>query len=164
MVKRGFSLAEALVVMVIISIFFAAAAKIITTKPKPKKQINIHGYFECYRKESGTLYQRYVREGIATEEESVSVCTFEAPTGVGFFNLNSYSPVAHSSMEPNINTRLTVNVGSGITVSSTNGYYTLTGTEGITPDEQRKFFGSIYRDSKIFNEGGNIRTGLIISW
>ncbi len=164
MVKRGFSLAEALVVMVIISIFFAAAAKVITTKPKPKKQVNTHGYFECYRKDGGGLFQRYVREGVPTEEESVSICTFEAPTGVGFFNLNSYSPVAHSSMEPNINTRLTINVGSNITVNSSNGTYTLTGTDGVTQETQRKFFGSIYRDSMVFNEGGNVRAGVIISW
>ena len=71
MVKRGFSLAEALVVMAIISIFFAAATKIITTRPKPKIQVNPHGYFECY-KLGGTQYQRSVREQLEIENKAAN--------------------------------------------------------------------------------------------
>ena len=76
MVKKGFSLAEALVVMAIISIFFAAASKIITTRPKPPKQVNQHGYYECYLNVYQTINaagqqvtvsrptQRYVRNNV----------------------------------------------------------------------------------------------------
>lgn len=32
--KKGFSLSEALVVMAVVSIFFAAVTKVITTRPK----------------------------------------------------------------------------------------------------------------------------------
>lgn len=46
--KKGFSLAEALVVMAVVSIFFAAVTKVITTRPKKPKQANLHGYYECY--------------------------------------------------------------------------------------------------------------------
>lgn len=35
--KKGFSLAEALVVMAVVSIFFAAVTKVITTRPKKTK-------------------------------------------------------------------------------------------------------------------------------
>ena len=81
MVKKGFSLAEALVVMAIISIFFAAASKIITTRPKPPKQVNQHGYYECYLNVYQTINaagqqvtvsrptQRYVRNNVATAAE-----------------------------------------------------------------------------------------------
>jgi len=159
--KKGFSLAEALIVMVIISVFFATAAKVITTKPKAKRIVNEHGYYECYIK-GGGIYQRYVRQDLPAEEENVSVCSFEAPTGVGFFNINSYSPVAHSSFEPNINNKLRINIsGGGINISSSNGSYSL--SSNTDSDIQKKFFGAIYPDSELFNNGA-IRSGILISW
>ena len=54
--KKGFSLAEALVVMAVVSIFFAAVTKVITTRPKKPKQANLHGYYECYV--DGGMYER----------------------------------------------------------------------------------------------------------
>mgnify|MGYP001095526441 CR=1 FL=1 len=159
MVKRGFSLAEALVVMVIISIFFAAAAKVFTTRPKPKKQINAHGYYECYG--SGSFQQRYVRDGIESPTVSVSKCTFEPPTGIAFFNINSYSPIAHSSFEPNINNTITISINSGISISGDGKQISL--SSNGTQDEIRMFLKSLYPDSKLYN-GGSILKGIIISW
>lgn len=116
MVKKGFSLAEALIVMAIISIFFAAASKIITTKPKVKKQINAHGYYECYY--SGGHKQKYMRDGVASPLQSVSECKFEPPAGIAFFNVNSSNP-CYSSFQPNINNALTISLGgSGVVIRS----------------------------------------------
>jgi len=153
--KKGFSLAEALIVMVIISVFFAVGAKVFTTRPKPKKQINSHGYYECYL--NGGLKQRYIREGVETPEKSVGTCTFEPPTGIAFFNINSYSPTTHSSFEPNINNILTISIGGGISISG----------QGLSSnaeqDEVRMFLQTMYPDSKLYNNG-SIRQGIIISW
>lgn len=157
--KNGFSLAEALVVMVIISIFFAVGAKVFTTRPKPKKQINSHGYYECFQ--GGGLQQRYVRDGVETPTQSVARCTFEPPTGIAFFNINSFSPVAHSSFEPNINNTLTISVGGGISISGDGKSISL--ASNASQDEIRMFLKSLYPDSKLYNNG-SIRTGIMISW
>lgn len=157
--KKGFSLAEALVVMVIISIFFAAAAKVFTTRPKPKKQLNIHGYYECFN--SGGLHQRYIRDGVESPTVAVGVCTFEPPVGVSFFNINSFSPIPHSSFEPNVNNNLTISVGSSINISADGKSASL--GNGASSEEVRIFLGTMYPESELYN-GGAIRSGVIISW
>lgn len=151
---------EALVVMAIISIFFAAASKIITTKPKPPKQVNSHGYYECYV--NGGLNQRYVRDGIGTALQSVATCTFEPPGSIAFFNINTYGPVYHSSFEPNINNKLTISIsGSSIKIDSDNG--TLNLSNNSTENDVRMFLETLYSNSGIYNDG-SIRQGVIISW
>lgn len=169
MVKRGFSLAEALVVMAIISIFFAAATKIITTRPKPKIQVNPHGYFECY-KLGGTQYQRSVREQLEIENKAASPCTFIPPAGIAFFGLNTYGPggLYHSSFEPNINNALKITVGTNsITFQSDTQSYVLnaddTADNNDTEYNAKLFFEAIYSDSMIYN-GGAYNEGIMISW
>ena len=159
MVKKGFSLAEALVVMAIISIFFAAASKIITTKPKVKKQINAHGYYECY--DSGGHKQKYVRDGVASPLQSVSVCKFEPPAGIAFFNVNSYIP-CYSSFQPNINNALTISLGgSGVVIRS--DMETLELSSNTKCSEIRMFFSTLYPKSEIYNNGAILK-GVFISW
>lgn len=151
---------EALVVMAIISIFFAAVSKIITTKPKSQKQVNSHGYYECYV--DGGYKQRYVRDEIATIVENVSTCTFDPPSGLAFFNINTYGGTYHSSFEPNINNELSISfAGSKVTVSSVNGSEVL--SNNSTEENIRMFLENLYSDSGIYNNG-TIRTGIIISW
>lgn len=161
MVKKGFSLAEALVVMAIISIFFAAVSKIITTKPKPPKQVNQHGYYECYLN-GGQPTQRYIRNGVSTVAQVVSQCSFEPPAGIAFFNINSYGSTYHSSFEPNIRNTIKVTFsGTGIILSSTTGVLTL--SNNSTEENIKMFLSTLYSDSNIYN-GGAVRTGVIISW
>ena len=173
MVKKGFSLAEALVVMAIISIFFAAASKIITTRPKPPKQVNQHGYYECYLNVYQTINaagqqvtvsrptQRYVRNNVATAAEEVS-CSFEPPNGIAFYNINSYGPVFHSSFEPNIKNTIQITfTGAGIILKSDTG--TLDLQSNSTQENVKMFLNTLYPDSHIYNNV-NIRAGVIISW
>ncbi len=160
MVKKGFSLAEALVVMAIVAILFACASKVITTRPQPKKQVTAHGYYECFLNGS-TLSQHYVKEGLESFVTTGS-CTFEPPPGVAFFNINSYGAVYHSSFQPNINTPLTISISGGnISLTSESDSISLQSN-----DEElnlRNFFRMMYPNSKIYN-GGTMRTGLMISW
>ena len=161
--KNGFSLAEALVVMVIVAILFAAITKVITTKPKPKAPSNPHGYYECYRK-GGGLEQRYVREGVETEAKSVSTCEFVPPGGIAFFNINSYSPDhCYTSFQPNINNniKITFDENSVITIANKDTEYALEGNED--PDNTKSYFEAIHPDSMIYNNG-SYRTGIMFSW
>lgn len=173
MVKKGFSLAEALVVMAIISIFFAAASKIITTRPKPPKQVNQHGYYECYLNVYQTINaagqqvtvsrptQRYVRNNVATAAEEVS-CSFEPPNGIAFYNINSYGPVFHSSFEPNIKNTIQITFSCVELLSKFNAPVS---DLSIIPVfvNVKMFLNTLYPDSHIYNNG-NIRAGVIISW
>ena len=158
MVKKGFSLAEALVVMAIISIFFAAASKIITTKPKIKKQINAHGYYECYY--SGGHKQKYVRDGVASPLESVSECKFEPPAGIAFFDINSYNP-CYTSFQPNINNVLTISLIGNITIQSETKITTLSSNTDCS--DIQMFFSTLYPKSEIYNNGAILK-GIFISW
>lgn len=168
MVKKGFSLVEALLVMVIISILFAAGTKVITTRPKPMAQTTPHGYYECYN-DSG-LKQRYVREGAENaQEQAVSQCIFEPPVGAAVFNLTSYSPILHSSFEPNINNKLNVSISGGITLSTNAAAAGVDGMNSISlepnadGEEIRQTLKVLYPKSKLYNEG-QIRSGIIIGW
>lgn len=117
--KKGFSLAEALVVMAVVSIFFAAVTKVITTRPKKPKQANLHGYYECYV--DGGMYERYVRNGVATKPKAVTKCKFQPPGNISFFNINTCGPAFYSNMEPNISRDIWVEVNKCIILSNDSG-------------------------------------------
>lgn len=159
MVKKGFSLTEALVVMAIISILFSVAAKVITTRPKPPKQTTAHGYFECYIN-NGELWQRKVVDGVATEPRAMgNQCQFKPQTGVTFYNINSYNP-SITRFEPNINNTLDISI-------SLDGSFIFNG-ETLSSDagsdaDNALFFQTMYPNSEIYN-GGTIRKGVMISW
>lgn len=46
--KKGFSIAEALVSMLVVSVFFLATSKVMTQKQPKEYQEPIHGFYECY--------------------------------------------------------------------------------------------------------------------
>ena len=90
MVKKGFSLVEALVVMTILAVFFAFGARVITQRPKLKKQLNEHGYYECFFK-NGYLEQRWVIDGFEPESETTNACKFDRTMKAAFFNVHLLS-------------------------------------------------------------------------
>ena len=176
MVKKGFSLAEALVVMAIISIFFAAAGKIMTQKPKPIKQQNPHGYFECYL-DGATLKQSSAIEEAATDPVVAEggACKFEPPKGVAFFNVNTYGRAFYSDFEPNVNNTINIKINNFAAeefVTIYNGHKTFTiepaaNTNTIEFENQKEsakvYFEAIHPKSQIYNNG-NVRTGIMFSW
>lgn len=169
MVKNGFSLAEALIVMAVISIFFALATKVIAVKPKSKLQKNPHGYFECYI--DGTLKQRTVTEGVASVvADREGTCNFMPPTGVSFFNIHTSGNVYYSGFEPNINNAIQVVVNDtelALQNESGSSKFVFSMSEDANVDVARQnlitFLQVLYPDSEIYNNG-SIRTGVIISW
>ena len=104
--KNGFSLAEVLVSMLILSVFFIATSKVITVKPKKEVQTFRHGYYECYQ-QNGVLYEKRA-DGSSTGGNpiNVSACTFEPPGGIAYVLIYTINKDAdgttkfYSSVEP----------------------------------------------------------------
>lgn len=141
--KRGFSLIEALVAMGILSIFFAATAKIITTKPKAERVSYIHGSFKCCE----------------------SQCYFKPPSGVAFFSIKAANynyNSAYSHYEPNINNSFYINALS----NPPRFYSTETGEEFLLNwNLTYSDFESYMRLSAPDENISNCQNGLVyISW
>ncbi len=168
MVKSGFSLAEALVVMAIVAILFAAISKVVTTRPKRPVQENIHGYFECYVV-GGGLQQRYNRDGVETPVQSVSKCLFEPIAGVSFYNINVYgNGVYYNAFEPNITSDLYIyKYSNGFYLRNTTNNRTLylyqSSISNTSKENQILFFEALYPESRMYNNG-SVRNGVMISW
>lgn len=111
--KLGFSLVEALISMAILSIFFAATAKIITTKPKKERVQAPHGSFYCCDTYS----------------------TFKPPSGVSFFNIYAKNISNYYSVyEPNITEELSVDTRSNIVLSKDSSSYSFDNNNQISKD------------------------------
>lgn len=83
---NGFSLLEAVVVMLIVSIFVAMVANVIPKKAKKKVASEAHGRFECYYGADGVLYQQTFTEhsttGVKKATEvggTATSCVFQTP-------------------------------------------------------------------------------------
>ena len=110
--KLGFSLMEALVSMLILSVFFAATAKVITKKKKPEKIVYPHGYYECYY-DGGSLYSGESTNFAAPEIKQISgsSCTFTPGTGKIVYKVTVIYPDNNggfSEIVPFINNDLTI--------------------------------------------------------
>ncbi len=88
--KYGFSLVEALVSMLIMSVFFLAATKIMTQKPPKEIERSPHGFFECYVIGSN-IYTHSVRGDAEFAESRAPNCNFQIPVGLHFINVHYMS-------------------------------------------------------------------------
>ena len=141
--KSGFSLAEALVSMLVVSVFFMAASKIITTKPKKELEQSKHGYFECYV-EGGALKQKRSDGSFGATPATVATgqpCRFTPPGGVAFFVIYA------------LNTK--ENVGRGFYVSQESQFNSEDGNEEVTIDRTE-----LSRFQDYMDETGNINTSI----
>ena len=88
--KIGFSLLEAMVVMVIVAIFVAVIANSIPHKSKPKLAAETHGGYECYWK-NNKLYSRAIAIGTegSEKEESGECCNFKPNQYVNYIVFNA---------------------------------------------------------------------------
>jgi len=89
--KSGFSLIEALVSMLVLSIFFLASSHVITQKQTDEVQENPHGYYECYI-DNGATWQHLSMSNMFTLPQDVTAtgCSFIPPTGINFFNVHYF--------------------------------------------------------------------------
>lgn len=90
--KSGYTLLEAAVVMLIVSIFIAVIATVIPHKVKPKTESDAHGHFECYYS-GNRLVQRTFAEGNNDPEivdrTSQGFCEFVPPKYLRFLIINA---------------------------------------------------------------------------
>lgn len=169
MVKKGFSLVEALIVMLVLSIFFAFGARTITIQQKPRREHNTHGYYECYKTETG-WNQRYVINGIDEDETILEsgICNFERRPNINMFWLQArvggidgnYYTIA----EPNVNDNFSISFENNLLEVINNDITSIIQPVDNYGDTQfSNYLLSTYRNSNIYNNG-NIRDGVIISW
>lgn len=105
-IKRGFSLADALVSMLILSMFFMATSKIITIKQKDEANVKTTGYYECYKKD-GKMYEKYYNGSL---KENVGSCVFNPPytrPNKVLYSINNQC--IYTTMELEISNTLTIN-------------------------------------------------------
>lgn len=84
--KRAFSLAEALMVLSVLSVITVALVTVVAKKETVTKDMKQpHGVYECYRMNStngGALMERKTRNNIVTTLQAKGgVCVFEPPRG-----------------------------------------------------------------------------------
>ena len=85
--KAAFSLAEVLVAMLVMSVFFLATTKVISVKQKDELQSYPHGYYECIG--SGSSYKVHRVEGGAQTIPSAnaSTCEFTPARNIPVYNI-----------------------------------------------------------------------------
>ena len=88
--KSGFSLFEALVSMLILSLFFIASSRVITQKHETEIQQNPRGYYECYII-NGQQWQHRSNGKNSTAPVQTNNCVFEPPAGVDFVNFHYFT-------------------------------------------------------------------------
>jgi len=91
--KYGFSLFEVCVTMAIVVIFIAACSNVFTTRHKKQLANPIHGHYECYRDEYGSVYwQTFNENGPVGPRDGGSpddVCVFTPPKSASFLTINA---------------------------------------------------------------------------
>ena len=104
--KTGFTLAEALVSMLILSLFFVATAKVVTTKQPRGKIAIVHGFYECYY-EDGNHKETISDGGNIKKKEDVNECVFTPSNRLPNANLyyintekNHYYTTLHPYLNP----------------------------------------------------------------
>ena len=90
--KYGYTLMEAAIVMLIVSIFIAVIATVVPHKVKPKTEADAHGHFECYYS-GNKLVQRTFVEGNydpeVVDRSSQGYCEFVAPKYLRWLIINA---------------------------------------------------------------------------
>lgn len=91
--KKAFSMAEILVSMLILSIFFVVSSKTITIKQKNESMRKVHGYFECYYK-NGSLYYAKSKTGerVSLKKAGGSTCPFIPASNSSLFQITVLFP------------------------------------------------------------------------
>lgn len=125
--KEGFSLAESLVVMLILSVFLAASSKVITQKKEEPQVSNQHGQFECWK--SGSHYYKHIIDGVISETVTGTSCKFKPRVNAAIYHLyviygnkNGY----YMESIPNITSELSITLNNNTTTLTNSDNKTLT--------------------------------------
>lgn|SRR5574344_182693 len=178
--KKGYTLVEALVVMVILGLFLTATAKIMTAKIKKGMSVAAHGYYECYTW-GGGLLQRLV-EGSESVIPTIG-CTFDPPNGAAIYTFYTFDGKDYCSSfsEVNVRRKLTISLNNpsedelkkdknmGLVTKFTNEegssfvVNSLTGGIGIDCDDLKYSLKNFHKSSRMYNSG-SMRPGVLVEW
>ena len=171
--KKGFSLAEALISMLVISVFFIVASKVMTMRPKTEYALARHGYYECY-KYGGNSYQKRVDGTVAGELVQINnKCQTIPPAGIPYVTVYLYhNNRLHLFIEPHFTDELFELDLSSVSNKIQNLYklQESSNQNGIgDKDVFKQNLEASYSSSSIYqllknNGGNNLSTALFMCW
>lgn len=169
--KTGFTLIEAVVVMLVISIFLAASAKIMTQRRNKPIQINPHGVYECWYTE-GQAHSRYIVSGVPADTKDG--CTFIPTLDPSFYHMYIIFPQERgytlSSIQyatERVTTTFNLDEGTRIELENSRGNsITYTSPSNGDYDSFKKMIEAFYASTVIntSNIGVGATAGVMIVW
>ena len=101
-IKGGFSLAEMLLVLMILSFLTIAMAPFVVKKVNKKTARAPHGRYECYIDETTGKTMQYLanENGAVTGPVEVAACTFSTPKKASFFIVQAIGAGAGGTFVP----------------------------------------------------------------
>ena len=136
----AFTLAEVLIAMLVMSLFFMATTKVMSIRQKPLVQEYPHGYYECYNLNG--LKEHRVDGGTETipRNSAVGRCRFMAPKGLPVFNIY----IAHTNRGFYYTTETQVNADDGMIFSGADNLISLyMETMDTEQDRNNAFYGNL---------------------
>lgn len=125
---------EALVSMLILSLFFLASSRAITQKQTVEIQKNPHGYYECYV--NGGTWEHLSISNVFTKPVPTNNCEFTPPVGVTFFNVHYFDGTEYfNSQQIILNEKITLGGPGGIASAAMSDSVA---TDDMTPQEQAR--------------------------
>ena len=166
--KRGFSLAEMLVAMLIVSVFFTAATKVMTQRPKKEVVKSPHGFFECYYS-GGSLFTQTQKGTGGAEAGRAQNCNFMPPVSLSFINVHFlYNGNYYNFHEVLYDNMFELANPGEIATKYYSQYVEEPQTYGKPAVDLRNYLASSYPASRILEqwpaEGNAPASALFISW
>ena len=168
--KNGFSLAEMMISMLIISLFFVAATKLITHK-KPQEELKQpHGFFECYYS-GGRLYTHTMQGQTETSAVAAPNCNVDLRSDIKFINIHYINGNTYfNTQEPFFEKSLKLSNPTDLQTYYYKQYFD--GTETNTDvyhskDEFKAYLAKSHPQSNIYKQwvgGASPQIVLFISW
>ena len=145
--KSGFSIAEALIAMLILSTFFIVTSKAINIKPKEEVTKNPHAFYECYV-DDNSLEDRFVMNGSLQKLPEHNNCQFTPPKDIPhviIYVING--DVFYNTIQPQLTNKISFSSTSEIEDIYNNFEEK---NENSNKLEFKNFLANTYSESKIY--------------
>ena len=169
--KNGFSLVEALIVMLVLSIFLAASSKVITQKKEEPPIVNQHGQFECWASGS-THYSKYTVDSVPSEVIKGNSCKFKPTINAAIYHLyaiynnqKGYYMTTISNITSDIDIKLTNT--SATLKNKLNEELIYSSSSDITGNyaDIKKYLEYVCKNSSLLkNNAGYSKSAVLIVW
>ena len=157
--QKAFSLVEVLVSMLILSLFFLANTKVMTTKQKDETLMKVHGFYECYW-DGGVLKYAQSKTGRSVEPQIAGdACVFSPDRNTSLFDMTvifaDNKGVFYNDEFVNVETMSIIPPSMGSNVVS---YHTPSKAENYSPDfaTENVTYDMIINNLKLTSKNSNI--------